>query len=74
MRTMVVVFGLAMLCGCSGASWYNPQDPYMKPGSEGTPSERTGGTLPPNEHKPLYPGWVSRLHAEGLDRPLVARR
>ena len=59
MRLIVVVFGFAMLCGglCGcGASWYNPQDPYLKPGSTGTPADRTGGTLPGNGHK-LYPGW-----------------
>jgi hypothetical protein len=48
-----------MLGGCGG--WYNPENPYAKPGSNGTPSERTGGTLPPNEHKPLYPGWSASL-------------
>jgi hypothetical protein len=62
-RLIVVVFGLAILCGgLSGCgSWYNPQDPYLKPGSNGTPADRTGGALPGSEHQPLYPGW-SAVH------------
>jgi hypothetical protein len=57
-RMIVVVLGLAVLSGC-GASWYNPEDPYLKSGSDGTPSDRTGGALPDKERKPLYPGWAT---------------
>jgi hypothetical protein len=65
-RKIVVVIGLAqvlglvMLSGCGG--WYNPENPYLQPSENGTPSDRTGGALPNNERKPLYPGWVLTTH------------
>jgi hypothetical protein len=63
---IVVVFGFVVLCGCG--SWYNPQNPYLKPGENGTPSDRTGGALPGDEHKPLYPGWaVTHLSRSSKD-------
>jgi hypothetical protein len=66
---IVVIFGLAMLCGglCGCGSWYNPEDPYLKPGENGTPADRTGGALPGDEHKPLYPGWMTHLSRSSKD-------